>query len=423
MKPRFTFSYLRTLIWKELLDLSRDKKTIFTSILLPLVMLPLIGLLSLALVAEQPVRIAVIDLDNSTYINPYLNVTFSSKWVLNNITYYLEKYGYIVNISRSTSILYDPNIDLVVVIPKGFSKNATSLDSIARIIIYKKAGVQAATRAESTINSVINYLSYILSNKKINSIASLLNTTIVPDALRNPLQSMTEIVTIHGTPAQPEVEMKNLFARILVLGLSFVIAPAASFVIDGIIGERERKTIEMLLASPAPVTTIIYSKMIAATVLGLITAIADAMGLVAYMFLFGLASGIPFGLIVDPMILLVHSITAFFTILSTITISLPFITRTRGIRTASNIASIVTTIGIVFFFTGFIIDYIRLPSAILYPLYLVPYTHSILVIQSYIVGYYQRALLHGLVLALSSMFLLIFTSKTISKEKLLVAPI
>ncbi len=421
MKTRL--NYLKTLIWKELLDLSRDKKTIFTSILLPLVMLPLIGLLSLALVSEQPVRVAVIDLDNNTYTDPYLNITFSSKWVLNNITYYLKKYGYIVNISHSTDILYDPSIDLVVVIPKGFSKNATSLDNVARVIIYKKAGVQAATRAESTISSVLNYLSYRLSNEKISSIARLLNVTIIPDAIRNPVQSKTEIVTIHGTPAQPEIEMKNMFARILVLGLSFVIAPAASFVIDGIIGERERKTIEMLLASPAPVTSIIYSKMIAATVLGLITAIADAMGLVAYMFLFSLATGIPFGLVIDPMILLVHSITAFFTILSTITISLPFITRTRGIRTASNIASIVTTIGIVFFFTGFMIDYIRLPPSILYPLYLVPFTHSILVIQSYIVGYYLRAILHGLVLAISSVILLFLTAKTISTERLLVAPL
>ncbi len=421
MKTRL--NYLKTLIWKELLDLSRDKKTIFTSILLPLVMLPLIGLLSLALVSEQPVRVAVIDLDNNTYTDPYLNITFSSKWVLNNITYYLKKYGYIVNISHSTDILYDPSIDLVVVIPKGFSKNATSLDNVARVIIYKKAGVQAATRAESTISSVLNYLSYRLSNEKISSIARLLNVTIIPDAIRNPVQSKTEIVTIHGTPAQPEIEMKNMFARILVLGLSFVIAPAASFVIDGIIGERERKTIEMLLASPAPVTSIIYSKMIAATVLGLITAIADAMGLVAYMFLFSLATGIPFGLVIDPMILLVHSITSFFTILSTITISLPFITRTRGIRTASNIASIVTTIGIVFFFTGFMIDYIRLPPSILYPLYLVPFTHSILVIQSYIVGYYLRAILHGLVLAISSVILLFLTAKTISTERLLVAPL
>ncbi len=421
MKTRL--NYLKTLIWKELLDLSRDKKTIFTSILLPLVMLPLIGLLSLALVSEQPVRVAVIDLDNNTYTDPYLNITFSSKWVLNNITYYLKKYGYIVNISHSTDILYDPSIDLVVVIPKGFSKNATSLDNVARVIIYKKAGVQAATRAESTISSVLNYLSYRLSNEKISSIARLLNVTIIPDAIRNPVQSKTEIVTIHGTPAQPEIEMKNMFARILVLGLSFVIAPAASFVIDGIIGERERKTIEMLLASPAPVTSIIYSKMIAATVLGLITAIADAMGLVAYMFLFSLATGIPFGLVIDPTILLVHSITSFFTILSTITISLPFITRTRGIRTASNIASIVTTIGIVFFFTGFMIDYIRLPPSILYPLYLVPFTHSILVIQSYIVGYYLRAILHGLVLAISSVILLFLTAKTISTERLLVAPL
>jgi ABC-2 type transport system permease protein len=413
--------YFRVLMWKELTDLMRDRKTIFTSILLPLIMLPLIGLLGVALVSQQPVLIAIVDLDRSTYRNPYLNITFTSKWLVNNLTETLERYGYNYTLTDNASIVRNPDVDVVVIIPSGFSKNATLLNITAKIKIYKRAGVQAADRAEWTINSVINYVSTKLSDAKIKAIGRLLNKTIIPSAIRTPIQTHVELVTISGVPAKPGFELRVTFARILVLALSFVVTPASSYVIDGIIGERERKTIELLLASPATLNTIVYSKMFAATILGLITAVADAMGLVAYMFLLSMASGVAFGLIVDPLLLLIHSVTAFFTILATITIALPFITRTRGIRSASNIAGIITTIGVVFFFTGFFVDYIRLEPTILYPLYIIPFTHSILVIQSYMLGYVLRSIIHLAVLASISVIMLIVSSKTINEEKLLIA--
>ncbi len=416
-----TLYYLKVLMWKELTDLMRDRKTIFTSILLPLIMLPLIGLLGVALVSQQPVLIAIVDLDKTTYRNPYLNITFASKWLVENLTETLEKYGYNYTLTDNASIIRNPDIDVAVIIPKGFSRNATLLNMTAKIKIYKRAGVQAADRAEWTIDSVINYVSTKLSDAKIKAIGRLLNKTIIPSAIRTPLQTHVELVTISGVPAKPGFELRVTFARILVLALSFVVTPAASYVIDGIIGERERKTIELLLASPATLNTIIYSKMFAATLLGLITAVADVMGLVAYMFLLSIASGVAFGLIVDPILLLIHSITAFFTILATITIALPFITRTRGIRSASNIAGIITTIGVVFFFTGFFVDYIRLEPTILYPLYIIPFTHSILVIQSYMLGYVLRSMIHLAVLASISVVMLMISSKTISEEKLLIA--
>lgn len=416
-----TAYFIKVLMWKELLDLMRDRKTLFTSILLPLIMLPLIGLLGAALVSQQPVLVAIVDLDRSSYRNEFLNITYSSEWIISNLTWILSTYGYNYTLSSDLNIIKDPDVDLVVVIPEGFSKNSTLLNTTARILIYRKAGVQAAERAELTINSVINYLSAKLSETKISALSRILNITIAPQAIRNPIQTRTELVTITGVPAKPEFELKVTFARILVLALSFVVTPAASYVIDGIIGERERKTIELLVSSPAPLGAIIYSKMIAATILGLITAVADALGLVAYMFLLSLASGIALGLIIDPMLLLIHSVTAFFTILATITIALPFITRTKGIRSASNIAGIVTTIGIVFFFTGFFVDYVRLPSELLYPLYIVPYTHSILVIQTYMLGYTVRSIMHIGVLALISIGLLILATRTINAEKLLIA--
>ncbi len=414
---------LGVLLWKELLDLYRDRRTLFTSILLPLISLPLIGFMGIALVEQQPVLVAVVDLDNTTARNQLLNITVSSRWLAGNTTRILEKFGYNVTISHSIDIVKNPDIDVALIIPKGFSRNASSLNNTARVKVLRRAGVQAAVRAESTIYSIINVFSRNISDAKLNAVIRLLGLNATIPALRNPVTARTEVVGISGQPVSRAIVLRNAFARILVLAFSFVVTPAASYVIDGIIGERERKTIELLLASPTTPQRIIYAKLVAATLLGLITALADIIGLVVYMVSVSIVSGVPFGVIIDPLLLILHSITAFFTILSTISIALPFITRTRGIRSASNIVSLVTIVALVFFFTGFFVDYIRLPSEILIPLYLIPFTHSILVIQGYVLGYVSRALIHLAVLSIASIALLIIASKTINTEKLLIAPL
>ena len=414
---------IRPLLWKEFLDLRRDRKTLITSILMPVILLPLLGLLGVALISQQPVTIAVIDLDRATAASPLLGINISSREIAANITYKLKTMGFTVIVANDTGIISSPDIDLAVIIPRGFAENASSVNATGRIVIVRKATIQAAARAEAAVRGIIASINNRLAVEKIRGLARRANMTYAePAAFLHPVSARTRLVSITGERVGYEEELRSLFARILVLALSFVVTPAVSYVIDGIIGERERKTIEMLLSNPMPVSTIMYAKLVAATALGLITAVADALGLVAYIGLSILAMGGGFLVLFDPVLLIVHSVVAFFTILVTVTIALPFITRTRGIRSASNIASIITTMGIIVFFTGFIVDYARLEPLTKTILYIIPYTHSILAIQYYVIGYSATALAHILVLASLSIILLYISLKTINTEKLLIAP-
>ena len=412
----------KILLWKELVDLSRDKKTIATSILLPLIIFPMLGLLSLALLVQQEVTIAVVDQDQSTYTNSILNITVSSKDLVDLLVRVLHDSGYNVFIANSTDVLEDPNVDLVVLIPRGFTENASSTLSKARVTVYKRAAVQASSRAEGLVYAIVDSFGQRISIMKINALARLAGVNVTAEAILNPVGTRTILVNIQGQQVGVEAELKSTLARILVLALSAVITPAASFMIDGIIGERERKTIEMLISLPLPVSRIIYAKLVAATMLGLLTAIADALGFLAYMVLTVSALGGQLGIILDYNLLLLHSIVAFFTILVTISIALPFITRTRGIRSASNIASIIAIIGTLIFFTGFIVDYTRLPVDIKTLFYLIPYTHSVLAIQYYVMGYPIESITHIGVLIILSTILLVVSTKLINTEKLLIAP-
>jgi hypothetical protein len=145
------------------------------------------------------------------------------------------------------------------------------------------------------------------------------------------------------------------------------------------------------------------------------------MGLLLYYGILVTALGGWFMAVFDPGLIILHAFTAFLTILVTVSISLPFVTRTRGIRTASNIASMFSIIGLAFFVAGWIIDFYKLPENILNPLLLVPYTHSVLVIQSYVYRDYSRSLGGISVLIVLSLIIMVVSLKTLDREKVLLA--
>jgi len=415
---------VRTIVWKELLDLWRDKKTLAVAVLLPVVSMPLIGLAVLLLSTQQPVQVAIVDEDNTSYTNQVLGITVSSRWVVGNLTEALTRSGCRVD-QYSNSPGNMTSYDLVVVIQKGFSENATSLVNQASVEIIRKANVQPAVNAESTIISVLSQFSSNISRVKVESLAGLAGLKSgsfnVNSILRPVVVGPLVVIAPSGAPATPIEQIRPYIAKILILGFIFVVSPASMYVVDSIVGERERKTIELLLATPASVAEIISGKLIVASVLGVISSLSDVASLMTYMYLIALSLGGYFWLVLDLKLILLHAVTAFFTILTTIAIATPFITRTQGIRSASNIATLVNMIGMTLFFTGFMVDYPKLEPGVLYPLMLIPYTHSILVIQDYVYGMALNSLIHLAVLIVTSLILLYIGVRGISPEKILLA--
>ncbi|WP_440059582.1 ABC transporter permease [Thermogladius sp. 4427co] len=412
---------LKVILWKEILDLWRDRKTLFVTVLLPVISMPMLGLVTLLLYAQQPVNIAIIDLDNSTVYNPLLNITVSSSWLVGNLTSSLRSSGY--SVITATSVNYT-EFDLAVIIPKGFAENASSLDRQAFVKVVRKANVQPALNAEAIVDSIVAGFSRRLAVEKVSALASLsgLGGVVEASAVLDPVAvGPVIVITPTGAPASPLEQVRPFIARVLILGFVFVVSPASMYVVDSIVGERERKTIEMLLSTPVSIGEIVSGKLIVASVLGLVSSLADAGSLLAYIYLLSLSLGGGFWLLMDWRLLLLHATTAFFTILLTVALATPFVTRTEGVRSASNIATLVNTIGMAVFFSGFMVDYPKLEPGILYPLMLVPYTHSILVIQEYVYGSLTQSLLHLAILVAASITILYAGIKSINPEKILLA--
>lgn len=417
-------SRIRVLLWKEALEISRDRKALITTILLPLIAMPAIGLLTVFLMVQQPVNIAVVDEDASTHVSPVFNITVSSRDLAAGIREHLSRSGFNVYMyGDKWTALSNSSIDLVVVIPRGFAENASSVDRVASVDIIRRANVQAAQQAEGTVRGFIDYYSAQLSGRKLEALAKLASVGPVDvNALRNPIVvGSVVLVSPSGAEVGAEEALKSLVARLLVLSFSFVVTPAASYVIDGVIGERERKTMEMLLTSPASVSEVFLSKLVAASMLGVLASLADLGGILAYVTLIIMAFGGGILVVMDPVLVCIHVVTAFLTILVTVSIATPFIARSSGLRSASNVAGIVSSIGLVFFIIGWMIDFPKLPPSIMYPLMLVPYTHSILAIQGYVYGELAVVARSLIVLPAVSLVSMIIAIRFIDKEKLLLA--
>jgi ABC-2 type transport system permease protein len=414
MKP---FNALKAMLWKEVKEIKRDRKLLISTILLPLISLPAIGILTALLLYYQPIFIAVVNQDVEEETN---------KWFVDNLISDLSSRGYKVEtVQEMDAALRNLTFDLIIKIPLGFSENLTSLNKVAYVEIIKRAGVSGdrVDRAEQDVKNIIASISNAVSELKIKDLAGragLIDVNV--DAIRNPVQVKIPIyIGPSGEPAKIEDIVKPFIARLLILSFTFIVTPASTFIVDGIVGERERKTIEMLLSSPAGLWDLLVAKLVSSSLIGLIASLADIIGLLLYYGILVTALGGWFMAVFDPGLIILHAFTAFLTILVTVSISLPFITRTKGIRTASNIASMFSIIGLAFFVAGWIIDFYKLPENILNPLLLVPYTHSVLVIQSYVYRDYSRSLGSISVLIVLSLIIMVVSLKTLDREKVLLA--
>jgi len=368
---------------------------------------------------QRPLVISIVNLDVDTG-NGNIAQTFVSL-----LHRELKKAGYVV-VERSDveTALRDPGVDLVVVIPRGFTINATSLDKVAYIDVFKRTGIsgEQVNIAENTVKSIVSAFSTMISASKIAYLANLANVTVTVDAIRDPVRVRPPVyVGAYGEPAKVEDVWKSFIARILILSFSFIVTPASSYIIDGVIGERERKTMEMLLASPLGLVEFLLAKIIAASLVGLLAALADLLGLYLYTATLASLIGSFILRVIDPELIALHAIVSFLTILATISISLPFISRTKGIKSASSVASLISTLGLALFIAGWVVDFYKLPPTIQRALFIIPYTHSVLAIQAYVYRDYLVVTCSTLVLLALSITLVYLSTRVLDREKVLLA--
>ncbi len=410
---------IKPLIKKEFLELVRDYKSLAILAVLPLVMMPTLAVFNTYL---QTLETGVIYIDNQDGSEGYIgDLKIDSTYVVNYIVRELKQRD--PNIVVVVGEVPDTAIDVILTIPDRFSYNLTSFSERATAKVMRAPQSPKADRIASQLYSALWALSENVSRLKIIELGRSAGIDIDPQAIRDPVVIVvTSYIAPTGETISIEQAVKVMIARLLAFSLIFVATPSITYVVDSILGEKERKTIEILLTTPLSKKGLIAAKAFTSSIVGLFAAAIDVVAVL--MFLIILSRGFELsGALVDPVLLLINGLVVYSTILATLSLSMPVIIRSGTMRTAQISSSVITILASAIFFSVLFVDILKLPQNIQAVLMLIPYTHSVLSIQKFAYGDIAGSFIHIALLISLSIVLLVLSSRILNEEKMLVKPV
>jgi sodium transport system permease protein len=300
------FSNVILILKRELRDQLRDRRTIFTVAVLPLLLYPLLGMSFLQVaqfMKEHPTNVLVLGASELP-AKPELLVfddkkqtfVFSSRFcddpALTKLVQLEVEMGYPVDVrgeggnQRVLDLLEDREVDAVIVFPEGFENRVERYreitknrpnddDESAKPVAPKPQVFYDAARDKSKI-----------ALGRVNAVLESWKNGIVRDNLTERKVSMEAAepfsVAQPTDVARPERKQASRWSRILPFVLLIWALTGAFYpAVDLCAGEKERGTLETLLCSPALRTEIVWGKLLAITVFSMATSILNLASMTA----------------------------------------------------------------------------------------------------------------------------------------------
>jgi sodium transport system permease protein len=250
-------STVRFVVRKELLDMLRDRRTIITALVVPLLSFPLmfgaIGYFGNP--TSNPSPVLILNQDGGS-------VSSSLQHALSSTP------GLVVTATASANVTSDVQAgtyDVVLVIPPGFSPSITS-GGRANVTLYFDPSNNRAQTGASLISGVVSDVSQGIA-------ATRLQQKGVTQADLNPIGIATtpvgKVQSIGTSIAA------SLFPSFL---LYFTFLGGFYFMVDDIAGEKERRSLEALFTLPPPRSEFFLGKYLVAFAISMITAVLGLVG-------------------------------------------------------------------------------------------------------------------------------------------------
>ncbi len=408
---------LYPVLWKELKDMLRDVRTLAAIALMPLVMMPLLGVSSIYAQQLQPGVVVVVDDDKASgSIGNILNI--SSFKLKTQIIDALKNGGYLVITHEENNNKLVP--DLKVVIPRSFIANLTSFNRTAIVRIVKNVASSKADQAVNIVNSVLAQYSRKVSEAKVEYLGELSSLKLRPDSVLNPILTATVFIGPQGGQVSYAESVRIAIAKLLAFSLIFVTTPSTAYITDSVIGEKERKTFESLLATPVPRWALIIGKILSTSLVGLITGLTDAAGLILFFILPSMTYGINMFGYITPSLIATHALAVYLSVLASLAIILPLVIRSGSYRVAQTFSLIVIGLASLVFFMALYVDLDKITPAIArYILYAIPYTHAVGMIEHIVTNEFPLVTTHLIAMLVIIGVLLWLSLRLFNEERII----
>jgi ABC-2 type transport system permease protein len=161
---------------------------------------------------------------------------------------------------------------LLVVIPKGFGDSLAALKpSPIETYSFMRSFSLIGTRGQIIVDRVISDMNNALSNNFLKEKLPDFD----PQSLKNPIKSKDFVVVRDHVAQGSATQVANLMSQqsmLIPIVLMMIVIYSSNMVISAIAMEKQNKTLETLLTVPIKRTSIITAKMLAAGLVGLISA-------------------------------------------------------------------------------------------------------------------------------------------------------
>ncbi len=373
--------------------------------------------------ATRTQKIAVLNQDDSPFSEQLINNLKSA-----NFQPEIVKDG---NKQEAIEKTKESDTNLLLVIPRGFGQSIESLD-VKEIETYSflRSFSIVGSRSSVIINAVIRAMNEYLSSDVLKNRVP----DISPEKLKNPIKSQ-DFVIVKDRMAEGKAEQiagfvssQSIFLPII---LMMIIIYASQMVISAIAMEKQNKTLETLLTVPISRTSIVTAKMLAAGLVGLISAIIYMVGFRYYMGGFmgdvseaAAASGLTaviqkLGLAFTANSYIILGISLFLAILCALAMATILGVLAEDYRSAQSLIMPMIFLVMIPYFLSFFSDIksLSLPAKLL--VYAIPFSHPFLTTQNLLLEDYKPIVLGLIYMAAVFIMLIIVAARIFSTDKVL----
>jgi ABC-2 type transport system permease protein len=318
--------------------------------------------------------------------------------------------------------------NVLLVIPTGFGASVAGLDplKIETYAYLRNFSIMGVRRSE-IVKAVLGAMNEYLSNNVLKERLPDLD----PAALKNPIKTR-DFVLIRDRMAEGSassitgiVMSQGLLIPVI---LMMMIIYSSQMVISAIAMEKQDKTLETLLTVPVSRTAIVAAKMLAAGIVGLLSAGIYMLGYKSFMSgmtgdmqagAAGQSVAAKLGLTLSGNGLIILGISLFLAILCALALATILGVLAEDFRSAQNLIMPVVLLVMIPYFLTMFTDIHSLSPPVKILLLAIPFSHSFLAVQNMFLGNTQ-AVLFGMLYMLAFFLVLVFLAgKIFSSDKVL----
>jgi sodium transport system permease protein len=273
---------------REMRDQLRDRRTLFTIAVLPIMLYPLVGMLLLQIAQfsrQNPTSVCIVGTENVEGAPPLLKgETFSPTLIdqpesLQLLTYRWDELADVHSVQKQANEWVKTGaFDLVVLIPPSFKDNDLPGDLFGATIAPSAVGSDDASTIELMFN--VGSDQSVVARQRVAGVLSAWRAEWIKERLSGVGIDPEVLLPFDWTDKDiaPERTREAAFWSKLLPFIMLVWAMTGAFypAIDLVAGEKERGTLETLLCSPALRSEIVWGKMGAVATFSMLTALLNA---------------------------------------------------------------------------------------------------------------------------------------------------